>query len=134
MRRQAEFEAAYRRTGDPSVLGDAFRNVWWSRQTVPGWLVVQIGNALVEQRTDAVARRHKERMRTVRRYICVRNLRRRGGTKDAALERAVTLLADEPAHGKRETIERDHDDVRMDLQDTGARANSSASSHCSIRG
>jgi hypothetical protein len=118
LRRQAEFEAAYHRTSDSLVLWDALRDVWWSRQTVPGWLVMLIGNALIEQRADGVAKRHRERMRTVRRYVCVRDLWK-DRTKEAALDLAITFLADEPARAKRGTIERDHDDVRKDLQRHG---------------
>jgi hypothetical protein len=119
LRKQAEFEAAYRCTGDPLVLWDALRHAWWSRQTVPGWLVLPTGNALIEQRTDEVAERYRDRIRHVRRFTLVRNLRRKGNTKDGALDKAVEFLADESAAASRRTIEDSYDVVKRDLQRRG---------------
>jgi hypothetical protein len=119
LRKQAEFEAAYRRTSDPEVLFDALLHAWWSRQTIPGWMVQDIGNALIRNRTPEEIRRYRERMRSVRRYIIVRNLREKGYTKDDALDRAVRMLANEPASPTRRTIEVDYDDVKKDLQRQG---------------
>jgi hypothetical protein len=119
LRKQAAFEAAYRRTGEPTVLFDALAHAWWSRQTVPGWLVLPIGNALIEQRTDEMAERYRERMRHVRRYTCVRNLRRQGHTQDDALDFAVSFLEDEPARAARPTIEDSYNLVRRDLRRAG---------------
>jgi hypothetical protein len=118
LRQQAEYEAAWHRTGDPEVLWNALLHVWGSRQTVPGWLVPEIGVVLMRNRTPQEIRRYRERMRKVRRYIIVRNLRRKY-TKDVALDRAVAMLAGEPASPQRETIERDYDDVRKDLERRG---------------
>src|SRR5262249_4189962 len=106
LRRQAEFEAAYRRTGEPLALLDALRDAWSSRQAVPGWLLADIGNALIRQRTDAEAERYRDRMRHVRRYIIVRDLRRKEHTKDSALDVAVKILADQRAAAERATIEK----------------------------
>jgi hypothetical protein len=124
--KQAEFEAAYRRTGEPLVLWDAFRHVWWSRQTIPGWMVLPLGGALIEQRTDDAANRYRGRMRHVQRYIIVRNLRqtvdKRTGkkyTKDDALDAAVESLREQRAAASRGTIEDDYDKVRKDLERRG---------------
>src|SRR5262245_47607635 len=82
LRKQAEYEAAWRRTGDPEVLWTALLHVWGSRQTMPGWLVPEIGAALIRNRTSKEIRRYRERMRKVRRYIIVRNLRNKKYTRD----------------------------------------------------
>jgi hypothetical protein len=116
--KQAEYEAAYRRIGDPLVLFDALTHVWWSRQTVPRWLVPLIGNALIKTRTDAEAERYRERMRHVRRYVLVRDLRRKY-TKRVAIERAVVMLKGENAAAGYETIEKSCDLVRRDLERLG---------------
>jgi hypothetical protein len=119
LRKQAELEAAYRRTGDPKVLFDAFLHVWGSRQTIPGWTMLDLGDVLIRNRTPEEVRRYRERMRSVRRYIVVRNLRKKGYTKDAALDRAVSMLANEPASPTRRTIEVAYDDVKKDLHRQG---------------
>jgi hypothetical protein len=115
LREQAGFEAAYRTTGDPQALCHALLHVWSSRQTTPGWLVLDILGALVEQRTDAVAERYRERMRHVQRFVAVRDLRASGHTKESALNAAVEILAAQRAAAERETIEKSYDRVRIDL-------------------
>jgi hypothetical protein len=122
LRKQAEYEAAYRQTGEPLVLFDAFVHAWWSRQTVPGWLVPEVGNVMMSLRTDDHAERYRERMRHVRRYTCVRDLRRsrKVRTRNRALDLAVNMLHGEPAGGvERETIEKSYDLVRRDLERRG---------------
>src|SRR5262249_20787426 len=89
LRKQAQYEAAYRRTGAPLALQEALSHVWFERQTVPLWLMQNIRDALIRSRTDEEAERCRDRMRHVRRFIIVRNLRRKGRTKDAALDLAV---------------------------------------------
>ena len=116
LRRQAEFEAAYRCAGEPLALLDALRDAWWSRQTVPGWLVTNIGDALIRQRTDEEAERYWDRMRHVQRYIIVRDLRRKEHTKDSALDVAVKILADQRAAASRRTIEGSYDKVERSLK------------------
>jgi len=116
LRRQAEFEAAYRRTGEPLALLDALRDAWWSRQTVPGWVLHDIGNALISARTDKAAERDRDRMRHVQRYIVVRDLRRKGHTKDSALDQAVEVLAKQRAAAVRGTIEKSYDKVERSLK------------------
>src|SRR5262245_687810 len=116
LRNQAEYEAAYRRTGEPLALLDALRDVWWSRQTVPGWLVTNLGDALIRSRTDAEAERYRDRMRHVQRYIIVRDLRRKEHTKDSALDAAVKILADQRAAAERGTSEKSYERVKIDLK------------------
>jgi hypothetical protein len=115
LRKQAEYEAAYRRTGDPLALQEALSHVWFGRQTVPLWLMQDIRDALIRQRTDEEAERYRDRMRHVRRFIVVRNLRRMGHTKDAALDLAVGWLAAERAAASRRTIQDSYDTVKRDL-------------------
>ena len=117
--KQAEYEAAYRRTGEALVLFDALAHAWWSRQTVPGWLVMAICDALLRHRTDEEAERYEERLRHIMRYLCVRNLRRKH-TRDAALDHAVEFLRGERAGAARQTIEGSYDRVRRDLKRKGS--------------
>ena len=105
LRQQAGFEAAYRATGDPQALCHALLHVWSSRQTPPAWVVRDILNALIEQRTDEAAERYRERMRHVQRYLAVRDLRSKGHKKDDALDQAVEVLARQRAAAARGTIE-----------------------------
>jgi hypothetical protein len=119
LRRQAAFEAAYRRTGEPLVVLDALRDAWWSRQTVPGWVLFDIGNAVISARTNEAAERYRDRMRHVQRYIVVRDLRRKDHTKDSALDAAVKILADQRAAASRRTIEGSYDKVERSLKQGG---------------
>jgi hypothetical protein len=118
LRKQAEYEAAYRRTGEPLTLLVAVVHTWWSRQTVPCWLVPALGEAFLKLRTDEEARRYRERMRHARRYQCVRDLRLKY-TKDRALDVAVELLAGESAEAERMTTEKSYDLVNRDLKRRG---------------
>jgi hypothetical protein len=101
LRKQAKFEAAYRTIGDPQVLMHALLHAWSSKQTIPKWLVWDIGNALIEGRTGEEAERYRERMRHVQRFVVVRDLRRNGHTKDSALDQAVESLASQRAAAPR---------------------------------
>jgi hypothetical protein len=114
---QAKYEAAYR-NGEPRALLDAFVHVWWSRQTLPRWLVPALGEFIAGAQTGKDAERFRERMRHVRRYICVRDLRRKH-TRDEALNLAVTMLQGDGAFGSRSTIEDSYDRVRKDLERRG---------------
>jgi hypothetical protein len=99
---QAKYEAAYRNTGERRALMNAIAHVWWAQQTLPRWLVPAIGEFIAKSQTDDEAERFRERMRHVRRYTCVRDLRSipaaEGGrrkwkyTKDEALDLAVGML------------------------------------------
>ena len=94
LRRQAEFEAAYRSTGDPQVLWDALLTSGGRGRHA------RLGGIGHRQRpdqraTDEAAERYRDRMRHVQRYIVVRDLRSKDHTKDSALDEAVDLLAEQ---------------------------------------
>jgi hypothetical protein len=114
LRKQAGFEAAYRTTGDPQVLWHALLHVYSSRQTIPPWVVWDIGHALIAQRTDEAAERDRERVRHVQRYIVIRDLRSSGHTMASALDRAEESLAQQRAAASRRTIEDSYYRVRGD--------------------
>jgi hypothetical protein len=116
LRKQAGFEAAYRATGDPQALCQAFLHVYASRQTPPHWVVWDILNALVEGRTDEEAERYRELLRHVQRYIVIRDLRRSGHTMASALDQAEESLAQQRAAAARRTIEDSYYRVRRDLE------------------
>jgi hypothetical protein len=119
LQEQAAYEAAYRRTGNPLTLVDAFLHAWGSRQTMPGWLILPMCDTLIRNQTDAEAERLRERMRHVRRYLCVRDLRQQGHTKDRALDRAEQMLAGEDIGMSRSNIEKSYDSVRKSLKQFG---------------
>ena len=114
-RKQAEYEAAYRRTKDPLVLKEALMNARAAGQPPPDWLVQALGNSIMRGRTGQMARRFRERMRHVRRYRCVRDLYR-SYTKDDALDQAVAALAAEGDVAAWDTIEDSYDRVSRDLR------------------
>jgi hypothetical protein len=116
LRKQAGFEASYRATDDPQVLGHALLHVYSSRQTPPKWVVWDLLKAAIEQRTDEVAERDRERMRHVQRYIVIRDLRRSGHTMTSALDQAEESLAQQRAAASRRTIEASFYLVQGDLE------------------
>jgi hypothetical protein len=119
LRKQAEFESAYRTTGDPQVLWHALLHAWSSRRLPTGRVVLDVGSALIGQRTGKSARRYRERLQHVRRYIVVRDLRSNGHTKPSALDQAVKILEKQRAAAERETIEKSYDSVKKDLERRG---------------
>jgi hypothetical protein len=118
-RKQAEYEAAYRRTGDPLVLHEALMNAKAAGQLTPDWLMEALGDNLKKDRTDQTAERFRERMRHVQRYRCVRDLRQKGHVKNDALDRAVAALEATDAAAVRPTIEDSYDLVYRDLKQLG---------------
>lgn len=121
----AGYEAAYRQTGDPLPLWKALCHIEQSGQTVPHWLTDAFFRVVMRTTTDGEIRRARERWLAARRYKCVRDLRRKGYTKDRALNQAVIELQSEGDEVKRrskrqgvsrDTIEDSYDKVRKDLK------------------
>jgi hypothetical protein len=120
-RKQAEYEAAYRRTGEPLAAYEALLHAR-SYLQVPAdlnWLVDAVGKIILQGRTDQTAERFRERMRHVRRYQCVRDLRDRGHIKDDALDLAAVALEATDAAAMRSTIGDSYDLVKRDLKRAG---------------
>jgi hypothetical protein len=117
-RKQAEYEAAYRRTREPLALFEALLNASGYLQFPAdlNWLMGAMGEFIMKGRTDQTAERFKERMRHVQRYRCVRDLRQKRHTKDQALDLAVAALKATDAAGARPTIQNSYDRVSRDLK------------------
>ena len=133
----AEYEAAFRQTGDPLPLWKALCHVELSGQTVPHWLTNAFFRVVMRAMTDDEMRRARERWWAARRYECVRDLREtvneRTGkkyTKAEALDQAVIDLRAEGDKGvkrrgkldegvSRDTVEDCYDKVRKDLERRG---------------
>lgn len=117
-RKQAEYEAAYRSTGEPLALSEALRNArgYLQLPTELNWLMAAIGEFIMSNRTGQTAERFKERMRHVQRYRCVRDLRRKGHKKELALDLAMAELEATDAKAERRTIEDSYDLVNRDLK------------------
>jgi hypothetical protein len=117
-RRQAEYQAAYHRTGEPLALYEALLHANAAEQLTPRWLVTALGEVIMRERTDQAVERFKDRMRHVRRYRCVQELRR-SHTKERALDLAVERLEADGEPAMRETIEKSYDRVNRDLKRAG---------------
>src|SRR5262245_9495689 len=115
-RKQAEYEAAYRRTGEPLALCEALLHAQAAQQLTPDWLVTALRDIVMRDRTDQAVERFRERMRHVQRYRCVRDLRQKGHIKDCALDLAVEKLEATEAAGVRSTIGYSYDLVSRDLR------------------
>jgi len=118
--KQAEYEAAYCRTGEQLVLYEALLHVQAAEQSLPDWLVTAVGN--MKGRTDLSVRRFRERMLHVQRYRCVRDLRKNGHTKNQALELAAATLEATDAEAPQRTIENSYDRVSRSLKRAGQKS------------
>ena len=120
-RKQAEYEAAYRCTGEPRVLCEALLNARAYLRFPPelDWLMEALGDTFRKGRTDQTAERFRERMRHVQRYRLVRDLRQKGHAYSNALDQAAIALAatDDPA--AQSTIEKSYNKVNNDLEQKG---------------
>jgi hypothetical protein len=130
----AEYEAAYRQTGDPFPLWKTLYHVESSGQTVPHWLTNALFRVVMLAMTNDEIRRARERWWAARRYECVRDLREtvneRTGkkyTRAEALDQAVIDLRAEGDKGVKrrgkldegvshDTVEDCYDKVRKDLE------------------
>jgi hypothetical protein len=119
--KQAEYEAAYRRTGEPRALYEALLNAraYLQFPVDLNWLVTAVGESLMRGRDDQTTERFRERMRHVQRYRCVRDLRQKGHTWDRALDSAVAKLEATDAAAARSTIEKSYNRVKRDLELAG---------------
>jgi hypothetical protein len=120
-RKQAEYEAAYRCTGEPRMLYEALLNAraYLRFPADLNWLMTAMGEFVMRGRTDQTAERFRERMRHVQRYRCVRDLRQKGHTKNQALNLAVAKLEATNDPAMRRTIENSYDKVDRDLRKKG---------------
>jgi hypothetical protein len=117
-RKQAEYEAAYRRTWEPLALYEALLNAdaYLQLPADLNWLVEAVGELIMRNRTDATAERFKERMRHIQRYRCVRDLHQKGLAWGRALDSAVTKLKATEAAAMPSTIEKSYMRVKRDLE------------------
>ena len=118
-RKQAEYEAAYRRTGDPLALFEALRHATAGGQPAPSWLVDAVGDILMRGRTSQTTERFADRMRHVQRYRCVRDYLRQGMPRKRALNLAVVTLEATDARAGWFTIRDSYDLVSRDLKRKG---------------
>jgi hypothetical protein len=118
-RKQAEYEAAYRRTRELLALSEALRHAQAARQLTPDWLVTALRDVVMRSRTDQAVERFKDRLRHVRRYRCVRDLRQKGHSKNRALELAIKELEAASEAAARSTIEDSYNRVSRDLKRVG---------------
>src|SRR5262245_2246272 len=130
LQKLAELEAAFRQTDDPLLLWEALDHVERSGQTVPHWLTKAVFRLIMLTMTDGEIRRARERWWAARRYKCVHDLRRKGYTRDRALDQALIDLRAEGDKGvrrrgkldeavSRDTVEDSYDKVRKDLDRQG---------------
>jgi hypothetical protein len=137
LQKLAEYEAAFRQTGDPLPLWEALCHIELSGQTVPHWLVTIFLPLVMRAMTDDEVKRVRKRWWYVRRYTCVHELREtvneRTGkkyTRAEALDQAVIKLRAEGDKGvkrrgklnegvSRDAVEDCYDKVRKDLERRG---------------
>jgi hypothetical protein len=128
-RKQAEYEGAYRSTGDPLFAYEALRHARAARQLPREfeWLVGAFGNTIQKIRhkgtrkgrpSQALAR-FRERMGHVQRYRCVRDLRGPDRPEDDAFDLAVAILEKKGAATASSTIRDSYYKVKCSLDRLG---------------
>jgi hypothetical protein len=123
--KQAEYEAAWRATSDPLVLLEAMllARGYLKFPAELNWLMTALGEFITKTRVKGERKgrpsqtieQYRDRMRHVRRYAIVRDLRQKGYKKEDALDLAVTALEAAGEATARRTIEDSYDLVSRDL-------------------
>jgi hypothetical protein len=133
----AEYEAAYRQTGNSALLFKALHRVVLSGQTVPHWLLDDLFCVVMRGITDKEVKRVRELGWAARRYERVRDLREtvneltgKKYTRDEAIDQALIQVRAEGDKGvrrrgklgkgiSRDAVEDSYDKVRLDLERRG---------------
>jgi hypothetical protein len=91
-RQMAACETVWRATEEPLAVAEALTLVYLFRQTLPAWVEAAAVSIIIDQRTAKQARRHRESMRHMWRYMYVHGFRKRNIPLREAAERAQAVL------------------------------------------
>jgi hypothetical protein len=91
-RQMAACETAWRAADEPLAVAEALTLVYLFRQTMPAWVEAAAISIIIDQRTAKQARRHRESMRHMWRYMYVHGFRRRDIPLRQAAERTLEVL------------------------------------------
>jgi len=91
-RQIAACETAWRATDESVAVAEAITLSYLFRQVVPAWVETAAVSVIIDQRTAEQARRHRESMRHMFRYMYVHSFRQSGVPLREAAERAKEVL------------------------------------------
>jgi len=109
-------EVAWRTTDEPLAIAEAITLVYLFRQSMPAWVEAAAVSIIIEKRTDNQARRHRESMKHMWRYMSVHGFRKRGIPLGEAAARAQEGLKGTDICAAVDTIIDSYWKVRHDIE------------------
>lgn len=109
-------ETAWRATDEPLAVAEALSVVYLFRQTIPDWVEAAAVSIIIDKRTAEEARRHRESMKHMWRYMYVHSFRQKGIPLEEAVERAREVLKGTNIYASVATIVDSYWKVRHDIE------------------
>jgi hypothetical protein len=109
-------EVAWRATDEPLAVAEAITAVYLFEQRMPAWLEAAAVSIIVDKRTAEQARRHRNSMVHMWRYMYVHGFRQRGFPLEEAKERTQQVLKGTKLYAAEDTIEESYWKVRHDIE------------------
>jgi hypothetical protein len=115
-RQMAACKTAWETTDEPLAVAEALTLVYLFRQTLPAWVEAAAVSVIIDKRTANEARRHRNSMVHMWRYMYVRGFRERGIPLEEAAERARKVLKGTEIFAAAATIIDSYWKVRHDIE------------------
>ena len=115
-RQMTACKTALQATDEPLAVAEALSAVYLFQQTLPAWLEAAAVSIIIDKRTAEEARRHRESMRHMWRYMRVHTFRQRGIPLEEAAERAQQVLKGTNLYASVDTIIDSYWKVRHDIE------------------
>jgi hypothetical protein len=109
-------KTAYEATDEPLAVAEALTAVYLFEQRMPTWVEAAGVSVIIDQRTAMQARRHRESMVHMQRYMYVHGFRQRDIPLEQAAERAQQVLKGTKFYASVATIIESYWKVRHDIE------------------
>jgi hypothetical protein len=115
-RQMAACKTAWQATDEPLAAAEALTAVYLFQQTLPAWLEAAAVSIIIDKRTAEQARRHRESMKHMWRYMYVHGFRQKDYPLEEAVERAQQVLKGTNIYASVDTISDSYWKVRHDIE------------------
>jgi hypothetical protein len=115
-RQMAACKTAWQATDEPLAVAEALTAVYLFEQRMPAWLEAASVSIIIDKRTAHEARRHRESMAHMWRYMYVHGFRQKGFPLDEAVKRAQAVLQGSKLYASEDTIRESYWKVRHDIE------------------
>src|SRR5262245_6228935 len=109
-------KTAWQATDEPLAVAEALTAVYLFQQTLPAWLEAAAVSIIIDKRTAEEARRHRESMKHMWRYMYVHGFRQKDIPLEEAVERAREVLKGTHIYASAATITDSYWKVRHDIE------------------